>query len=163
MRKTLAKYWAIRRTQLVYSLSYLADLCSRSLTIPLFLCFFAHLWEAAYQSASQERIAALSPGDTLCYLMIAEVIVRRRPRLSGAIAEGVKEGSIAYRLNRPYNFLLYQMSVGLGDSALRLAGNVLARGAITWYLVGPPRTWATEPWWSRRWSGPKPSTAASGR
>jgi len=138
MRKTLAKYWAICRTQLVHSLSYPADLCSRSLTIALFLWIFAHLWEAAYQSAGQERIAGLSPRDTLWYLMIAEVIVLSRPRLSGAIAEGVKEGSIAYLLNRPYNFLLYQVGVGLGDSALRLAGNVLAGGAITWYLVGPP-------------------------
>lgn len=138
MSKTLAKYWAIFKTQLVHSLSYPADLLGRSLTIVLFLWIFSHLWAAAYESAGQERIAGLSQRDTLWYLMIAEVIVLSRPRLAGAIAEGVKDGSIAYLLNRPYNFLLYQAGVGLGDSALRLLGNALAGGALTWALVGPP-------------------------
>lgn len=138
MRKTVAKYWAIFKTQLVHSLSYPADLFSRSLTIALFLWIFAHLWEAAYASAGQERIAGLSRRDTLWYMMIAEVIVLSRPRLAGAIAEGVKNGSIAYLLNRPYNFLLYQAGVGLGDSALRLLCNTLAGGALTWWMVGPP-------------------------
>ena len=40
MSKTLAKYWAIFKTQLVHSLSYPADLLSRSLTIVLFLWIF---------------------------------------------------------------------------------------------------------------------------
>ncbi len=138
MKKTLAKYGAIFKTQLVYSLAYPADLLGRSLTIVLFLWIFAHLWAAAYESVGQERIAGLSRRDTLWYLMIAEVIVLSRPRLAGAIAEGVKSGSIAYLLNRPYNFLLYQAGVGLGDSALRLLCNILAGGALTWAMVGPP-------------------------
>lgn len=138
MSRTLAKYWAIFKTQLVHSLSYPADLLSRSLTIVLFLWIFSHLWAAAYESAGQERISGLSRRDTLWYLMIAEVIVLSRPRLAGAIAEGVKDGSIAYLLNRPYNFLLYQAGVGLGDSALRLLCNLLAGGALTWIMVGPP-------------------------
>jgi ABC-2 type transport system permease protein len=138
MSRTLGKYWAIFKTQLVHSLSYPADLFSRSLTIALFLWIFAHLWAAAYESAGQERIAGLSRRDTLWYLMIAEVIVLSRPRLSGAIAEGVKDGSIAYLLNRPCNFLFYQAGVGLGDSALRLLCNLLAGGALTWLMVGPP-------------------------
>ena len=42
------------------------------------------------------------------------------PRSVITIAAAVKDGSIAYLLNKPYNFLLYQVSVGLGDSVLRM-------------------------------------------
>jgi ABC-2 type transport system permease protein len=70
--------------------------------------------------------------------MLAETITLSRPRLSSAIAESVRSGAIAYQLNRPCSFLLYQAGVGLGDTSLRFLGNAAAGGALTWALVGPP-------------------------
>lgn len=132
------KYWAILKTQLLNSLAYPADLASRSLTIALFMWMFVQLWRATYRSAGQETIAGLTLRDTLWYLMMAETIVLSKPRLSRTIAEAVKSGEIAYLLNRPYSFLLYQASVGVGDSLLRLALNALTGGALVWATVGPP-------------------------
>ncbi len=80
----------------------------------------------------------MSLHDTLWYLMLAEVIVLSKPRLARSIAQSVRDGSVAYLLNKPYNFLLYQCSVGLGDSLLRMVANILVGGAIVWLLVGPP-------------------------
>ncbi len=138
MKQQVNKYWVIFKTQLLHSSAYPVDLLSRSLTIVLFLWIFSRLWAATYQAAGAQVIAGLSERDTLWYLMVAEVITLSRPRVSGAIAEAVKSGAIAYLLNRPYNFLLYQAGVGLGDSALRLVCNALAGGTLTWLLVGPP-------------------------
>jgi ABC-2 type transport system permease protein len=70
--------------------------------------------------------------------MLAEVIVLSKPRLATPIAQAVKDGSIAYLLNKPYNFLLYQISIGLGDSVLQMLFNILSGGTIMWLLVGPP-------------------------
>jgi ABC-2 type transport system permease protein len=135
---SIGKYGAVFRTQVLYALAYPADLAGRSLTIVLFLWIFSHLWRAAYQAAGQTVIAGLSVEDTLWYLMVAETITLSRPRLSGAIAEAVRSGAIAYQLNRPCSFLLYQAGVGLGDTSLRLLCNALAGGGLTWLLVGPP-------------------------
>lgn len=138
------KYLAVVRTQVLFGLAYPADLVGRSVTIALFLWIFFHLWRAAYATTGQQVIAGLSLRDTLWYLMLAEAIALSRPRLSGAIAEAVRSGAIAYQLSRPCSFLLYQAGMALGDACLRLAGNLLAGGGLVWLLVGPPpdpRVW----------------------
>jgi ABC-2 type transport system permease protein len=132
------KYWAIFKTQVINNLAYPLDLLSRSLTIVLFMWIFAQLWRTTYSALGQASISGLSLAETLWYLMLAETIVLSKPRLSQAIAQAVKDGSIAYLLNKPYNFLLYQASVGLGDSILQMAINLSAGGAIVWLMVGPP-------------------------
>ncbi len=142
------KYWAIFKTQLTNNFAYPADLLSRSITIVLFMWVFVQLWRTTYSAVGQEVIAGLSLRETLWYLMLAETIVLSRPRLSGAIAEAVKDGSIAYLLNKPYNFLFYQASVGLGNSAIQTVFNALAGGTIVWLMVGPPpdpRGWPLVP------------------
>jgi len=70
--------------------------------------------------------------------MIAETIVLSKPRLTNTIAEQVKDGSVAYLLNKPYDFLLYHFSVALGDGLMRMTFNALAGGAIVWLMIGPP-------------------------
>jgi len=135
--RSTAKYTAIFRTQLLNSLAYPADLFSRSLTMVLFMWIFLNLWRVTYNAVGSE-IEGLSLGETMWYLMVAETIVLSRPRLSRNVADAVKEGSIAYLLNKPYHFLLYQASIAFGDSLLRMVANALAGGLVVWWTVGPP-------------------------
>jgi ABC-2 type transport system permease protein len=132
------KYVAIFKTQLLNNLAYSAELAVRSLSILIYLWIFVQLWRTTYAATGQQAIAGLTLADMLWYLMLAETIVLSKPRLSTAIAEAVKDGSIAYLLNKPYHFLLYQFSVGFGDSMLRLVLNLTFGGALVWWLVGPP-------------------------
>jgi ABC-2 type transport system permease protein len=132
------KYLAITRTQIINSAAYPFDLATRSLMIVMFMFIFAQLWKATYSALGQSSIAGLSLNDTMWYMMIAETIVLSKPRLTNTIAEQVKDGSIAYLLNKPYNFLLYHFSVALGDGVIRMSFNALAGGATVWLLVGPP-------------------------
>ena len=134
----MGKYWAIFKTQLTNNIAYAGDLAVGSVTIVLFLWIFAQLWRVTYGAVGAETIAGLSLSDTLWYLMVAETIVLSRPRLAHIIAQQVRDGSVAYLLNKPYHFLLYQASVGMGDTALRLLLNALFGGAIVWILAGPP-------------------------
>lgn len=133
-----AKYWAVFVTQLQSAAAYPLDLAARSLSIVLFMVVFFGLWRAAYESQGAASIAGLSLRDTLWYLMLAETIVLSRPRMAQQIAQQVKDGSIAYLLNKPYSFLGYQAAASLGDSMLRMVFNAIAGGAVVWLLVGPP-------------------------
>jgi len=137
-RRGFLKYWAICKTELTISLAYPGEVAARSLSIVIFLWVFTQLWRATYRAAGQATVAGLTLRETLWYLALAEAIVLSKPRLSTRVAEAVRDGSIAYLLNKPYNFILYQMAVGLGDSVVRLAFNALAGGALTWLLSGPP-------------------------
>jgi len=140
----MAKYWAIFRTQLATQLAYPLNLLTGSLSILVFMWVFTQLWRATYaiagsttQSAGQV-IAGLSLPETLWYLMMTETILLSKPRLSRAISEAVKDGSIAYLLNKPYDFLLYQYSVGLAEAVSRVVFYLLLGGGLVWIMLGPP-------------------------
>jgi ABC-2 type transport system permease protein len=134
----MTKYWAIFKAQLLNNVAYMGNFLAGSGMIVLFMFIFAQLWRAAYSATGGGEIAGLSYHDVLWYLLLAEVIELSKPRLAQNIAQTVRDGSIAYQLTKPYNFLVYQCSVALGDSALKVLINALIGGAVVWTMVGPP-------------------------
>lgn len=134
----VGKYWAIFRTQLVNSLAYPIDLLGRSLLMVLFMWIFMNLWRVTYGAQGGHSIAGLTLADTMWYLMMAEAVMLSKRDLSEEISEQVKDGSVAYLLNKPFNFVLYHFAAGLGDSVLAFGGNLVIGGAIVWLMVGPP-------------------------
>jgi ABC-2 type transport system permease protein len=132
------KYWMIFKIQLQNSLAYPAELLWRSLAILLFLWVFTQLWRVAYSTTTNGELGGLTLNQMLWYLMLAESIELSRPRFARSIADAVKDGSIAYLLNKPYNFLLYQMGVSAGDTVLRMAMNLVFGSTLVWAMVGPP-------------------------
>jgi len=140
----MSKYWAIFKTQLLNRLAYPADLLGHGLTIIIYLWVFIFLWRTTYRTmgASEDTIAGLTLNQTIWYLMLAETLILSRPRLSRLISRAVKDGSVAYLLNKPYNFLLYHFSVGLGDSLTNMVFNLFAGGALVWLMQSsPPPVW----------------------
>jgi ABC-2 type transport system permease protein len=136
--KTFKKYWAIFQITLINSLAYPGELIGRSLMILPFMWIFYQLWKVTYAASGSELINGLSLRDVLWYLMLAETIELGRPQLARTISENVKDGSIAYLLNKPYDFLLYQFSSVMGETIFRTALNALFGGAMVWWLVGAP-------------------------
>jgi ABC-2 type transport system permease protein len=133
------KYWAIFQITLVNSLAYPGELIGRSLMIIPFMWIFYQLWKVTYAASGSDVINGLTLRDILWYLMLAETIELGRPPLARTISENVKDGSIAYLLNKPYDFLLYQLSTSMGETIFRAVMNALFGGAVILWLVGPPR------------------------
>jgi ABC-2 type transport system permease protein len=132
------KYLAIFQTQLSNRLAYVGDLITGSLSILIFLWVFIQLWSATYRTMGQDSIGGLTLANTLWYLMMTEAIQLSKPRLCKGISDAVKDGSIAYLLNKPYNFLLYQLSVALADGVSRFGFNLLMGGVLLALLVSAP-------------------------
>ena len=57
--KSLTKYSAIMRTQIINSAAYPLDLATRSLMMVLFMFIFMQLWTATYRAMGQSTIAGL--------------------------------------------------------------------------------------------------------
>jgi ABC-2 type transport system permease protein len=106
--KTFKKYGSIFQITLINSLAYPGELIGRSLMIIPFMWIFYQLWKVTYAASGMDVINGLSLRDVLWYLMMAETIELGRPPLARTISDNVKDGSIAYLLNKPYDFLLYQ-------------------------------------------------------
>ena len=136
--KRIAKYWFIFQTTLVNSLAYPGELVGRSLMMIPFMWIFFQLWKVTFQAAGSDVINGLTLQDTLWYLMMAETIELGRPPLARTISENIKDGSIAYLLNKPYDFMLYQLSSSMGETIFRAILNAIFGGATVWFLVGAP-------------------------
>lgn len=136
--KIFKKYWAIFQITFINSLAYPGELIGRSLMIIPFMWIFYQLWKVTYAAAGSDVINGLSLRAVLWYLMLAETIELGRPPLARTISENVKDGSIAYLLNKPYDFLLYQFSTTMGETIFRAALNALFGSAVILWLVGPP-------------------------
>ena len=136
--KSFKKYWAIFQITLINSLAYPGELIGRSLMILPFMWIFYQLWKVTYAASGTEVINGLSLSNVLWYLMLAETIELGRPPLARTISENVKDGSIAYLLNKPYDFLLYQFSTVMGETIFRAVMNAIFGGAMVMWLVGPP-------------------------
>jgi ABC-2 type transport system permease protein len=134
----MKKYLAIFEINLINSLAYPAELLMRSGMILLFMWVFFQLWRVVFAVSGNASINGLTLNDTIWYLVLAETLELGRPRLARAISDQVKDGSIAYMLNKPYNFLLYLLSSGLGESLPLMGILFLLGGALVWAMAGPP-------------------------
>ena len=134
----MKKYLAIFKINLLNSLAYPAEIATRSGMILVFMIVFFQLWNVTYAASGSQVLSGLTLHDTMWYLLLAETLELGRPRLARAISDQVKDGSIAYLLNKPYNFLLYQFSLGLGESLPRMGMLFILGGALVWSMAGPP-------------------------
>ena len=134
----IKKYWAIFKIQLDNGLAYPGELIGRSLIILPFMWVFYQLWRVTFAASGTSEINGLTLPRTLWYLMIAETIELSRPRLGNAISDAVKDGSIAYILSKPYDFLLYHYSSAMGETLFRALMNAFLGSALVWMLVGAP-------------------------
>lgn len=138
--KSISKYWSIFQITLLNSLAYPGELVGRSLMIIPFMWIFYQLWKVTFSAAgaADGMINGLTLRDTLWYLMLAETIELGRPPIARTMSENVKDGSIAYILNKPYDFLLYQFSTAMGETIFRAMLNAVFGGLTIWWLVGTP-------------------------
>jgi ABC-2 type transport system permease protein len=136
--KQLIKYWAILQTSLINSLAYPGELIGRSLIMIPFMWIFYQLWKVTFAAGGVDTINGLTLRDTLWYLMLAETLELSKPFLTRTISDNVKDGSIAYLLNKPYSFLGYHLSNSLGETVFRGLVSALLGSLLVFWLVGPP-------------------------
>lgn len=139
------KYTSMTAINLQNQLAYLWDTLNRSLFILFIMFIFVQLWAAVYgDGGSPDReIAGLTFVNVIWYLLIAETMELGKARHDLAISEEVKDGSIAYRLVRPYNYLVYHFFHNLGETLVRMGLVFLLGLPVVLYYAGPPQI----DWW----------------
>lgn len=137
-RVGILKYGSIVATNLQNQLAYVWDTLNRSVTILLFMFILVQLWTAVYDREGTASISGLTLANTIWYFLIAEVIQLGQIRHDARITQEIKDGSIAYTLNKPYNYLGYQLSNGLGESMVKMLLVFLLGAPIALYYAGLP-------------------------
>jgi len=135
-RGSVAKYVAIARINLLNRLAYIWDAASNSLLMFLFIFIFAQLWGATFEAQGAAVIGGLTLTQTVWYFVWAEMIQMGKIRHVQTVSQEVKDGSLAYTLGRPYNYLLYHFAFGVGDILIQAGVLVIAGGLVAWTQVG---------------------------
>lgn len=136
-RGSARKYLAIARTNLLNRLAYVWDAASNVLLMFLFIFIFAQLWGATFEAQGATEIAGLTLTQTIWYFVWAEMIQMGKIRHVRTVSQEVKDGSLAYTLGRPYNYLLYHFASGIGDVLIQAGVLLVAGSLVAWSQVGP--------------------------
>jgi ABC-2 type transport system permease protein len=131
VRKYATVFGIASRDQLVYLPSFLA----RNLFFVVVMFVFFSLWRAIYGGAS--TFVGFTMVQMVWYLTFTEAIELSQSRIFLPISEEVKDGTVAYSVNRPYSYVFFWISRGMGENLVKVVP-LLAEGFIlALIMVGP--------------------------
>jgi ABC-2 type transport system permease protein len=138
-----AKYAAILRMSVGTNLAYWGEVLLRSVFLVLIIFVFVQLWTLTYSTLGQSRLGDYSLSQMIWYFAFAEAIALSQPLLRAKVDAEVKSGDLAYRLNKPYSYVLYLAADYTGERLVRFFLSLVIGSAVAWLLVGPI---AFSPW-----------------
>lgn len=117
--------------------AYIGEALLRSLFLVLIIFIFVQLWTTTYSVLGTSRVGVYTLPQMVWYFAFAEAIMTSVPFLRRKVDEDVKSGELAYRLTKPYNYLLYLAADYFGELIARFVlGFVIASG-LALLMVGP--------------------------
>lgn len=132
----LRKYRAIARTNIQNSLAYTWDALTPGIFAMIFIFVFAQLWTVTFQAQNTKEIGGLTLNMTIWYFVWAELVQLSKINPVQTIQDEVKDGTLAYTLGRPYNYVLYHFFHGLGGIGMRMVGVLIFGSFIAWTQTG---------------------------
>lgn len=140
------KYVSVFQMTLSNHLAYVADFLLRSVFLLLILFIFTQLWETTYTVTGKELIAGYTLQTLLWYLVVTEAIMMAIPRIVLKVEQEVKNGDVAYFLNRPLSYIGYHYASYMAEAFIRVSINLFIGGLLIFFLYGAiDWSWSTLP------------------
>ena len=119
----MTKYLNIFKTSIKQEKDTVLDALMRAVSFFIIIFIFVQLWSFIYgEGGTQSVINGYNLKQMIWYLIITELVfLTPRPNMIlRSISDEIKSGSIAYKLNRPYNFYFYNITTFMGKSCFLL-------------------------------------------
>jgi ABC-2 type transport system permease protein len=133
----LGKYGAVLRMSIANNIAYAGEVVLRSFFLVVLVYVFLQLWHVTYGVLNAPTIGGYNIGQMIWYFAFAEAIILSAPRLAQRIDQEVKSGDLAYRLNKPYSYILYLAAEYTGERLVRFVLNLAITIGLCLVLVGP--------------------------
>lgn len=138
LARTVLKYGTILAVSLRNRLAYGWDQVISSAFMLMIMFVFIALWHTTYRVVGQDVISGYTQVQMLWYLVLTETLTLSIPRLTDIISQEIKSGDLAYRLNKPYSYLLFHTASAVGEMLYRALLALVLGGGLVWALVGAP-------------------------
>ena len=139
-RAHVRKYVAITRANVQNSLAYTWDALSQGVLAILFIFVFSQLWTTTFSLQNADAINGLTLNMTIWYFVWAELVQLTKINPTRTMQDEVKDGTLAYTLGRPYNYVLYHFFFGLGQVAIRMVVVFVFGSLVALLTTGPLET-----------------------
>ncbi len=137
--KKVNKYSYITKISLSNNLVYFGDFLIRNFFFVFIIYIYMMLWTNIY-GGKGDNIAGFTLNQMIWYLVVTEIVTLSRSNIFFEATQDVKNGNIAYMLNKPYNYILYCFSNSLGEMGVKLLTNAIVGLIIGLLCVGPLRS-----------------------
>lgn len=134
--KWVNKYTQIAKTTMSNSLVYFWDFIGKNIFFVFIMFIYLMLWKAIFAQKGN-TIGGLSLNSMIWYLVVTELVTLSRTSVHLQVNEDVKNGNIAYLLNKPYNYVLYCFSYFIGEVGIKLLTNGIIGLLVGFIFVGP--------------------------
>lgn len=133
----MRKYLYIFKTTLIESLQYITNILLGFISFFLIMYIFLNLWEYMYADGTQ-LINGYTMQQMIWYVLVTEVLWygTRNKTLTNQISRDIKDGNIAYNINKPYNYVTYVIAKHLGEITIKGAIYILVGLIIGIVFVG---------------------------
>lgn len=138
MRRMLNKYLAVIGVTVQSGLAYPLESFARVGFMVMVIFVFIQLWSTTFRVTGRAVVAGFDLPRMIWYLVLTETVVMSSPTIFSKIDGEVKNGDVAYVLNRPYSYVLFQFATYLGNALLLLPANFAAGALLAYLLAGPP-------------------------
>jgi ABC-2 type transport system permease protein len=119
---SLKKYWVTFTISLQNNLVYAASFVTGLIFYALIIFIFINLWKIIY--LEKDLIAGFTYNQVIWYCIITELVtISTGGNMFRSISDDIKNGAIGYNLNKPYNYIFYNLSNSMGGVAVRLLFN----------------------------------------
>ena len=133
----MRKYGVIYRSVLMENLQYIANIALGFVSYFIFIFVFINLWGYMYAEPGT-RIAGYTKEQMIWYAMITEMIWfgARSETVARQASSDIRDGNIAYLMNKPYHYTLYILTKYTGEWSIRLPMYMALAVAVGMTMVG---------------------------
>jgi ABC-2 type transport system permease protein len=119
--KRLKKYMFIYKSTLMENLQYMMNILFGFISFIVLLFIFLNLWNYIY-SDTTNLIAGYTKTQMIWYVIITEILWfgTSNGTLTNQFSIDIKSGTIAYGINKPYNYMFYLIAKHFGEITIKL-------------------------------------------
>ena len=134
----MKKYLNIFKATLINEFQYVSDIILGFLSFLVKIFIFLQLWNYLYDDPSS-LIAGLSKDQMIWYVIMTEMIWygTRNKTLVSQITDDIKNGSIAYILNKPYSYIIYIITKHFGEISIKFILYMILAIVTGFIFIGP--------------------------
>lgn len=131
------KYYQISLVSYRDAITYIADLIFSNAQALVLIWIFVQLYRVSYQQYDQSSFSGLTlPMVVWSIVFVQTAYAATKPHLIRIIDHDIKDGNIAYQLNKPYHYVYFQFYTFLGRFLAQYLANFLVCGIFAYLLVG---------------------------